>query len=451
MSEWQTNNFQNLTFSLEAEQVVLGSIILKPESLDEIAWLEPRDFFSEKHQTLFEYMRYLYDNDLPVDLVHMGQEMQKYGKLESMGGVSYFMELSKSAATAGHIGHYAEIVRKKAVRRRGIEYGRKVMELSENAELEDAEYFSEIDKGADELRPKSVGQLLHVRQTRKQYFDEKSNTDEIFIKTGFKNFDDWGGGYARKALIIKAGRPGVGKTAEALQEAMFMAKSENGAGAIFSQEMGRSQVIDRMIACASCVNYTRIRRKWFMKDKDEIEKVERTYDNIAKQPLYIKDSSGLTIQEIRADVRRLKREQGKIAFIMVDYLTLLKIPVPKGSSYAKEVGNTVWAAKQMAVEFDCPFIMLAQMSRAGETAEEPKLSHLKESGDIEQHADMVEFLWVDAKDVRTNASEIIVTRTIAKGRDTGMKTFKQLFKGYAQRYVDFDPPKRDGANEKNRK
>lgn len=432
--------------NIEAEQAVLAAIILEPDSLDKIPWLEVADFTAEENRVLFEQFRFLHEAGQPIDLVYISENVRKYGNLE-VNILAYFGELASSAVTAANIVYYADVVRNASIRRRGANIGRELENLSTGFTGSLTAYIAEYEKKLDELRPKTVNDgLVHIKETKAAFFKHMESEDD-FIKTDSTAFDDWGGGYARKSLVIKAGRPSVGKTAQCLQDVMGIASQGEGAAAIFSQEMDKTQVTQRMIACKAGINYTRLRRKWVMKDKDEQARVDKAFDQVSSLPLYIKDTSGLTIQEIRSDCRRLVKEKGKLSVIMVDYLSLLDIVVEKGMTYPKAVGMVVWQCKQMAKEFDCIFMLVCMMGRSGEGTAEPKLSDLKESGDIEQHADVVEFLWVDPDD-ETDQNGVVVTRTIAKGRDTGMGKFKMLFKGYVQRFQDYTVKPREKAAKK---
>ena len=428
-------------YNIEAEESVLGSVILERNSLDKIPWLEPKDFYHEMNQLLFEYMRYLNEADKPIDLALMVEEFVKHDKQEMIPYASdLFVKIASSALTAANIVYYADIVRDKSIRRRGANVGKDIENLSTGFVGTVAEYIAEMQKKIDSIKPKSNSNLEHIKEIREGFFENMKTADD-FIKTDSKAFDEWGGGYARKSLIIKAGRPGVGKTAELLQDMRGICSQGEGAGALFSQEMGKNQVLQRMASCKSGLNYTRIRRKWVMGDNTERMKLEQTYNELEQLPLYIKDSSGLTIQEIKADCRELVRKVGKLSVIAVDYLSLLKIVVQQGSNKASAIGDIVWECKQMAKEFDCVFILICMMRRS-EDGKKPTMNDLKDSGDIEQHADMIEFFWVEPSDESEEKGKV-VTRSIEKGRDTGTGELKYIFKGFVQRFEDYTPPKKE--------
>src|SRR5690606_24785028 len=218
-------------------------------------------------------------------------------------------------------------------------------------------------------------------QTRKEYFEYLEQKDD-FIYTGFKAFDEWMGGIGRGWLYILAGRPSVGKTAKALQMAVGIAQQGAGEVLIWSQEMKRNQLLNRMLSPLSSVNSNRIRRKLI--EPWERDKINVAYDTLESLPLHIEDAKNVTIEEVRATARKVKRKHGKLAAIMVDYLTIMKIVQQKGETRSQAVGHVTRTAKQIALELDCPFIMLAQLSRDGK--DEPKLEHLRDSGEIEQDA-----------------------------------------------------------------
>ncbi|RNB63281.1 replicative DNA helicase [Brevibacillus centrosporus] len=439
---------------LQAEQSVLGAIFLDQDAMDRISFLEPRDFSAIRHQKIFEVMRYMHDENYPIDLVTVTEEYLKFGRLEDSGGPMYMTELARSCPTAANVEHYARIVRSKAVRRRGSAAGLKVASLANEDFSTDEEYFSAIESTIAELRPQEAGKMQSFRENRERYFEHLTKRAE-FILTGFNLFDEWAKGVWRGWLYVLAGRPSAGKTAKLLQMLYGIArqfrdkKSHMDAGAVllWSQEMDVLQIYDRWLSMTTGVNYNRIKSKNL--DDDEMAKLKGRYDTLEKYPLFVQDSAGVTIDEIRATARQFKRKQGKIAAIAVDYLQIMSIPQKRGESRSEAIGRVTKAAKQLARELNCTFILLSQMTRDSENASKPQLSHLKESGSIEQDADVVEFLWHDSED--TDQGGKVVQSFIAKGRDIGVKEFRLLFKGWMQRFEELPPKERDFGNAKNRK
>lgn len=417
--------------TIESEQAVLGAVFLKNEVMDEISdMLHPRDFTTETHELIWKAMKYQYERNRPNDLVTIVDMLQKYGRLEEIGGVSYLAKLANSSPTAAHAKHYAEIVASRSLRRRANEIGMQIAQMSMDSEIEDDETFcQEIERVIESLRPNVSADMKSMAEVRDDYFAFLAQKDD-FINTGFSNFDEWMGGIGRGWLYILAGRPSVGKTAKCLQMMRGIAEQDAGHVLMWSQEMKRNQLINRMMAPATGISGNRIRRKEF--DQFELDRMHAAYDHLEKLPLHIEDAKNVTIDEVRATARQFKRKYGKLGAIFVDYLTIMKIVQKKGETRSQAVGYVTRTAKQIALELDCPFIMLAQLSREGK--DEPKLEHLRDSGEIEQDADVVEFLWHNTED--THREGKVIQSIIAKGRDVGVNQFRYLFKGWVQKYEE---------------
>lgn len=417
--------------AIEAEVGVIGSVFLNNDIMDNIAdWLEPRDFTVTAHEIVWEVMKYYHKHNKPIDFITMVSRLNELDMLELAGGVEYLTQLTDTVPTSLNARHYADIVRSRAYRKRGTEAGMQIMELAKQNDIaSDEEYFQQIEKIALSIRPSTNGDMKLLSETRKEYFDYLATKDD-FIFTRFKQFDTWMGGIGRGWLYILAGRPSVGKTARVLQMSVGIAEQEAGPVAIWSQEMKRNQLLNRMLAPISGVNGNRIRRKEL--EPEEIKRITEAYDYLEKLPIHIEDAKNVTIEEVRATARQLKRKYGKIGAIIVDYLTIMKIVQQKGETRSQAVGYVTRTAKQIALEMDCPFIMLAQLSREG--AGEPKLEHLRDSGEIEQDADVVEFLWHNPDETHRDGK--VIQSIIAKGRDVGVNQFKYLFKGWIQKYEE---------------
>lgn len=428
--------------ALEAEQAVLGAVVIDNNAMDRVAGLlEARDFSQVRHEIIWKAYLHLYNRGEPLDNVTVMNMLHQYGRLEEVGGVSYITQLAAAVPTAANVTYYANIVRSRAVRRRGRDAGEKITQLSLDGEFEnDEDYFSEVERVALGVRPGVSSNMKHIREARREFFDYLQRKDD-FITTGFPAFDEWMGGIGRGWLYITAGRPSVGKTAITMQRIYNIARLHVGEVVMFSQEMTRDQLLARMISPLTRIPASRIRRKNL--DEQDFESLHSAYDELEKLPIHIEDAKNVTIEEVRATARLIKRKHKRLAAIVVDYLTIMRIPQPKGMTRAQAIGEVTRAAKQTALELGCPFIMLAQMSREGAKSEEPQLHHLKESGDIEQDADVVEFLWHNPDDDRANTPYKVIRSTIAKGRDIGTNNFKYRFHGYIQRFEEH--PDDDGA------
>lgn len=424
-------NTIGLEHEISAEQSVLGAILLEPNVLDEIIWLEPRDFISDRHRKIYEVMRYLESQNVPIDIVTVTAEYMKFGRVEDMGNVSYLTQLAESCPTTANIEYYAKIVRSRAIRRRGAQIGTKISELAYEDFESDEEYFAAVEALAEQIRPRKASKMLSFSESREDYLDHLTKEAE-YIKTGFAQFDAWSRGLWRGWLFVSAGRPSVGKTAMLLQRLYGIARQNEGVVLLYSQEMDSNQIKDRMISATTGVSYSKIKDKKLT--ANELAVVTTMYEKLEKLPIFIQDSSGITIDEIRATTKLFKRKYGKIAVVAVDYLQIMHIPQKRGETRAQAIGNVTRSAKNIAREMNCAFMMLSQMTRESEQKKKPQLSDLKESGSIEQDADVVEFLWHDPND--TDQQGKVVQQFIAKGRDIGIKEFRLAFKGWQQRFVE---------------
>ena len=413
------------------EQSVLGAILLDAAVLDEIIFLEIRDFSITRHQQIYKVMRYLEKRGDPVDPVTIADAFNKFGQIENIGGITYLMDLMGSCPTTANVQYYARIIRSKAFERRIKNTADIISGMSRDDYETDEDFFSDIESLVTEMRPQDIAKMKDFKEMRQDYF-KHLKTPAQYIPTGFKQFDEWAKGLWRKWLFISAGRPSVGKTAMLLQRLQGAAISNKGAVLLFSQEMSREQLIDRWISAATGISYQKIKNKNL--SREDIDKIAVAYEAFEDLPLFVQDSAGVTIEEVKATAKQIKKKYGRIAVIAVDYLQIMKIPQKKGESRAQAIGNVTGEAKRIAMDLDCCFIMLSQMSRDFEKALKPQLSHLKESGSIEQDADVVEFLWHDPNDEVSGGK--VIQQTIAKGRDTGLQDFRLLFQGYKQYFLE---------------
>ncbi len=415
------------------EQSVLGAVFLDPDVLDEIAFLEERDFLIPKHKEIYKVMRFLEKRGKPVDIITVTEAYVKFGDIQKIGGVQYLSELAASCPTTANVKYYAELIRSKAMERRIKNTAQIIEGMSRDDYETDEEFFSYVEQLVTELRPVDNAKMLSFSETRDEYYTHLKTPAE-FIKSGFSEYDKWAQGLWRGWLFISAGRPSVGKTALALQRINGVAKQKEGVVLVWSQEMKRDSLKDRMISAETGIPFQRIK----MKDLNQKEQklVDMAYDNFEYLPIFMQDSSGVTIDEIKATGKQFKRKHGKIAMIVVDYLQIMNIPQTKGDTRALAIGRVTGQAKQIAMELNCCFMMLSQMTRdsdKGGIPRRPVLADLKESSSIEQDADVVEFLWSEGE--RTSQGKII-NQTFAKGRDIGVNEFKLLFLNWKQKFTE---------------
>jgi replicative DNA helicase len=415
--------------AVEAEQSVLGAVFLDSGVLDEITFLEERDFYIPKHQEIYKVMRWLEDKGKPIDIITVTETYMKGGRMDE-GGVSYFSQLAASCPSAANARYYAEIIRSKAFERRTKNMVEIIKGMSRDDYESDEEYFSYIEALVTEMRPQENAKMLSFSETKEEYYQHLKTPAE-YIRTGFNEFDKWAGGLGRGWLFVSAGRPSVGKTAMALQRVYGVAHQKKGVVLVWSQEMKRNSLKDRMLSAITAIPLKKIKMKNL--DPAEQKLLDRAYDNFEYLPIFMQDSHGVTIDEIRATAKQFKKKHGKIAMIVVDYLQIMSIPQAKNETRAQAIGRVTGTAKQIAMEQDCCFYMMSQMTRESVKKGRPDLSDLKESGSIEQDADVVEFLWDEGE--RTSQGKII-NQTFAKGRDIGVNEFKLLFLNWKQRFEE---------------
>lgn len=434
--------------NLEAEQAILGAVLLDPNALDKIDFLEDRDFSLASHEWIIKSMRYLREKNVPVDIITVTNHLKKRDRLDEVGSVSYLAQLADSVPTASNITVYANIVRSMAHKRRVAALGNRLIHLSNDEFETDEDLFNAVDDEVFEIRPKVVSKMRSFAETRKSYF-EHLFSKVAKILSGFKGYDEWAQLWLGW-LYILAGRPSVGKTAKALQMAYGIVKNNPDAGCvlIYSQEMDETEVKDRMVSFVAEVNYTRIINKGGANGftENELARINRAYDQIEKLKLYIQDSAGVTIDEIEATARIMEKEHGKVAAIVVDYLQIMEIKLKKGENEPSAIGRVTRRAKGVARKRKCVFILLSQLDRAVDN-EEPKMKHLKGSGSIEQDADVVEFLYDNGE---RDGNVKIIQSIFAKGRNVGLNRFKYRFEWWLQRFVEVEK-KEGGTAEKSGK
>lgn len=415
---------------IAVEQSVLGAVFLDQNVLDEITFIEERDFVIPRHQSIYKVMRYLEKKGQPIDFVTVTTAITKFGNMEDFGGVSYLVKLSESCPTTANVEYYARIIRSKALERRMKNTADIISGMSRDDYESDEEFFTAIENLITGMRPQDNAKMLSFTETKDEYYTHLKTPAE-YIKTNFPEYDKWAKGLWRGWLFVSAGRPSVGKTAMALQRVYGVAQQKKGVVLVWSQEMKRNSLKDRMLSAVTGIPYSKIKTKNL--DFDQQALLDRAYASFEYLPIFMQDSSGVTIEEIRATAKQFKKKYGKVAMIVVDYLQIMNIPQTKGDTRALAIGRVTGQAKQIAMEIDCCFMMLSQMSRSSEMKGRPTLSDLKESSSIEQDADVVEFLWSEGE---MTSQGKIVNQTFAKGRDIGINEFKLLFMGWKQKFTE---------------
>jgi len=404
-----SQNFSNLGVNLqkksppqnlEAEQAVLGGVFLRNHIFHELVdILQVVDFYSPAHQTVYQVFMELYRQNVAIDLVTVAAELDKHGKLEDVGGSTYLATLTEAVASAANAMSYAEIVREKAVRRHLIEESSEIItqafESTDETEalLDKAEQnIFGIYESRSQSRFKSSQELVHrVFEQLEQRFEQREMITGV--PTGYHQFDEITSGLQNSDLIVVAGRPSMGKTAFGLNVAMRSSIMHDVPTAIFSLEMSMEQLMMRMLCTWGKVELTRM-RSGFLQDEDW-SRLYQAAEVLSKAPIYIDDTPTLDPIELRARCRRLKGEKG-LGMAVIDYLQLMHVS-KKIDSREQEISQISRGMKSLAKEIDIPVVALAQLNRKVEdrTNKKPMLSDLRESGAIEQDADVIVFLYRD--------------------------------------------------------
>lgn len=400
----------------EAEQAVLGAILIEPSVIVLVnERLRAEDFYRQSHQRLFQIMNELYEKRKPVDLVTVTSELQDQNRLEEVGGVPYLTELAESVPTAANVEHYAKIVEEKSLLRRLIQTATQIAMSSYASEREVTEIIDEAERKILEISQRRIqGEFLPIRDLLVEAYEQiealhLNKSGLRGISSGFVDLDRMTSGFQKSDLIIIAARPSMGKTAFALNIAQNVAIRSRETVAIFNLEMSASQLVTRMISAEGNIDAQAF-RTGNLKEEDW-EKLTMAMSSLSEAPIFIDDTPGVTVYDIRAKLRRLQAEHG-LGLVIIDYLQL--ISSVKGDSRQQEISEISRSLKLMARELNVPVISLSQLSRAVEQRQDkrPMLSDLRESGSIEQDADLVAFLYRDdyynEESEKKNIAEVII-------------------------------------------
>ncbi|MEK4387915.1 replicative DNA helicase [Solibacillus sp. FSL W7-1464] len=435
----------------EAEQSVIGAVFLEPQALitaSEIVIAD--DFYHIAHQKIFQTMLNLSDQGKAIDLVTVTEELSAKKELEDIGGLSYITELANAVPTAANIAHYAKIVEEKAILRRLIRVASKIADDGYTREDEVEVLLAEAEKKMLEVsNRKNAGDFKHVKDVLVQTFDnieqlQSRDGDVTGIPTGFRDLDKMTAGFQRNDLIIVAARPSVGKTAFALNVAQSVAVKARENVAIFSLEMGADQLVMRMLCAEGNIDAQRLRTGAL--ETEDWSKLTMAMGSLSNSGIYIDDSPGVRMTDIRAKCRRLAKENG-LGMILIDYLQLILGSGKPGENRQQEVSEISRSLKGLARELKVPVIALSQLSRGVEQRQDkrPMMSDLRESGSIEQDADIVAFLYRDDYYDKESESKDIIEIIIAKQRNGPTGTVSLAFRKEYNKFLnlEFTPPPRE--------
>jgi replicative DNA helicase len=429
--------------NIEAEQAVLGAIFLQPSSLTLASeLLIPEDFYRASHQKIYNAMLELSDKGEPVDLVTVTSVLANSNILEEIGGVSYLSDLANSVPTAANIEYYGKIVEEKSILRRLIRTATGIAQDGYSREDEVEVLLNEAEKTIMEVaQRKNAGAFQNIKDVLVQTYDNiellhENKGDVTGIPTGFVELDKMTAGFQRNDLIIVAARPSVGKTAFALNIAQNVATKTDENVAIFSLEMGADQLVMRMLCAEGNIDAQRLRTGSLT--PEDWGKLTMAMGSLSDSGIYIDDTPGIRVSEIRAKCRRLKQEAG-LGMVMIDYLQLIQ-GSGRSDSRQQEVSEISRTLKELARELKIPVIALSQLSRGVEQRQDkrPMMSDIRESGSIEQDADIVAFLYRDDYYDKESENKNIIEIIIAKQRNGPVGTVSLAFVKEYNKFVNLE-------------
>jgi replicative DNA helicase len=434
--------------NLDAEASLLGSLLIDGESFTKIADLvRPEDFYDERHRHIFTAMQVLHDKRSPIDLLTLSEQLKSAKRLDMIGGAAYLTELTNFVPTAAHLEQYGQIVADKAIRRRLIAASQDIANIGSDEQKSLQELIEEAETRLFEVSQRHVRQ--DITSLESILGDSFDRLDDLHrnkggirgIPTGFRDLDKLLAGLQKSDLVVIAARPSMGKTALMLNIALDVAtKAKQGAVLIFSLEMAKEQLVDRLLAAEAGVDAWKLRTGEGLTDED-FERISAAMGELAEAPIFIDDTSGITVSDLRTKARRM-HHQHPLAVIMVDYMQLMS----GGSRFAsvanrvQEISEISRSLKILARELNVPVVALSQLSRSVEsrTPQIPQLADLRESGSIEQDADVVAFIYreeyYNPDSNRPNITDIF----IKKHRNGPVGNIELYFDRNQQRLRDLD-------------
>ncbi|MBT2217253.1 replicative DNA helicase [Virgibacillus dakarensis] len=430
--------------NIEAEQAVIGAIFLEPEAFSQSSEiLMPEDFYRASHQRIYETMMKLSDLGEPIDLVTVTTALSNAKLLDEVGGVSYLTDLAGSVPTAANIGYYSKIVEEKSILRRLIRTATDIVTTGYEREDEVDDVLNEAEKNILEVSHRqNSGAFKSIKDVLIEVYDDiemlhNRQGDVTGVPTGYRDLDRITSGFQRNDLIIIAARPSVGKTAFALNIAQNVAINTDENVAIFSLEMGAEQLVQRMLCAEGNIDAQRLRTGSL--EADDWSKLTMAMGSLSNAGIYIDDSPGIRVSEIRSKCRRLKQEHG-LGMILIDYLQLIQGSGNSRENRQQEVSEISRSLKGLARELNVPLIALSQLSRGVEQRQDkrPMMSDLRESGSIEQDADIVGFLYRDDYYDQESEKQNIIEIIISKQRNGPVGTVELAFVKEYNKFVDLD-------------
>ncbi|HEX9135016.1 MAG TPA: replicative DNA helicase [Ktedonobacteraceae bacterium] len=431
--------------NIEAECGALGSIIIDPEAIVQVSdFLHADDFYRDAHRTIYEVILQLYEEHEPADFITICDELERRNKLEEVGGASYITSLINQVPTSGNVEFYARIVERTAILRRLIHAAGQIAAIA----YEESDADIALDK-AEQLifnisQRHARSDFAHMRDILAEYMNKLDQLHErrgtiVGVPTGFTDLDRLTGGLQKSDLIVLAARPGIGKSSLALSLAHNSALKFQNSIALFSLEMSKDQLAQRLLSMDAGIDQQRLRTGRI--EEDEWDRIVYAMDTLSEANIWIDDTAGISTMEMRSKARRLQAEHG-IDLIIVDYLQLMQATIggKRNDNRVQEISEISRSLKGLARELNIPVLALAQLSRAVESRQSkvPQLSDLRESGSIEQDSDIVMFIYRDdiynQESERKNIADII----IAKHRNGPVGEISLYFQASQTRFRDLE-------------
>lgn len=429
--------------NLEAEQAVLGGMLIEREAISKVAeFLHSEDFYREAHRLIFGAMQELFNKNEPVDLVTVTEYLRKSDKLENAGGIAYITSLANSVPTAANIIYHGKIVEEKSLLRQLINSATNIAGMGYEASEEVANILDKAEKMILEVSGRKIGG--DFTPIKSIIFDAFGKIEQLYaskggitgLASGFKDLDRLTSGLQASDLILVAARPSMGKTAFTLNIASNVAIREKQAVAFFSLEMSKEQLVQRMLCAEASIDSQRL-RIGELEDRDW-SKLISAADRLSSAPIFIDDTAGITVMEMRSKARRLKIEHD-LKLIIIDYLQLMQGSGSKGGeNRQQEISEISRSLKALAREINVPVIALSQLSRSVESRQvkKPMLSDLRESGSLEQDADIVAFLYREDYYNPDTENKNITEVIIAKHRNGPVDTVQLFFHKQFTKFCD---------------
>lgn len=422
--------------NIEAEKGLIGSLLLDKESINKVVdFVLPEDFYSRTHQIIYDHIVQLYEKREPIDILSLSNILEESNNLKTIGGAGYLTSLINSVPTAAHVVHYGKIVQRKKILRDLIDSAHQIIGLGYHE-----------DEDIDQLLDQAEQRLFSVsqRSVQQQFTPLSAALSEAFerldnlhkgdgqlrgVPTGFYDLDNITAGFQKSDLIVLGARPSLGKSTFALDIARYVAKATELPVGIFTLEMSKDQVIDRLLAAEAGISLWKMRtgRLSSSGDENDFEKIQQAMESLAKCNIFIDDASSPTVLQIRAMARRLQAERG-LGLIVVDYLQLIQ-PNRSYESPVQQITEVSRNLKGLARELNVPVLAVSQLSRGVEARpdQRPKLSDLRESGSIEQDSDVVIFIYREDRAKKETEKKGIAEIIVAKHRNGPVGTVELYF------------------------